>query len=196
PALAALRQQVVDRYGPTFLTERAETLRRRLAALDRAEVPDPPLGASVDETGAPAYGFARRYRDTLTALTALEVLATARPVRPEVTITAAAQELRLDADEALRVQRLSDALTASLVRLIDSPRPDWGFPLLLGMARLATLARTRASGQWVFLDAYPPNAAVIERARVPARPEMIGAMLTDAQSTLDVARGRLWSAAR
>ena len=196
PALAALRQQVIDRYGPTFLTERAETLRRRLAALDRAEVPDPPLGASVDETGAPAYGFARRYRDTLTALTALEVLETARPLRPEVTITAAANALRLDADEALRVQRLSGALTASLVRLLDSPRPDWGFPLLLGMARLATLARTHESGQWVFLDAFSRNADVIERARVPGRPELIAAMLTDAQSALDIARGRLSSAVR
>jgi len=196
PALLALRQQILETYGPTFLTERADTLRRRLAALDRPDVSEPALGAPVDEAPAPAYGVGRRYRDTLTALTALEVLATARPLRPEVTITAAAQELRLDADDALRVQRLSDALTASLVRLIDSPRPDWGFPLLLGMARLATLERTRASGQWVFLDAFPPNAAVIERARVPGRPEMIGAMLTDAQSTLDVARGRLWSAAR
>ena len=159
-------------------------------------MPDPPLGASVDETGAPAYGFARRYRDTLTALTALEVLETARPLRPEVTITAAANALRLDADEALRVQRLSGALTASLVRLLDSPRPDWGFPLLLGMARLATLARTHESGQWVFLDAFSRNADVIERARVPGRPELIATMLTDAQSALDIARGRLSSAVR
>jgi hypothetical protein len=196
PVLVALRQRVVDRYGPTFLTERVETLRRRLAALDRPEPPEPPLDASVDETPAPAYGFARRYRDTLTALTALEVLATARPLRPDVTLSAATEELRLDGDEALRVERLSGALTTSLVRLLDSPRPDWGFPLLLGMARLATLARTHESGRWVFLDAFSRNAEVITRARVPERPELISAMLTDAQSALDIARGRLSSAVR
>ncbi|HEY3097798.1 MAG TPA: hypothetical protein VGL14_02760 [Methylomirabilota bacterium] len=196
PALLALRQQVVDKYGPTFLTERAETLRRHLAALNRPEAPEPPLGASIEETPAPAYGVARRYRDTLTALAALEVLATARPLRPEVTITAAAEELRLDADDALRVQRLSDALTASLVRLLDSPRPDSGFPLLLGMARLAALARTHESGQWVFLDAFARHAEVIERARVPRRPQLMAAMLIDAQSALDIARGRLSSTVR
>src|SRR5204862_1916812 len=112
PAPPAPRQRGDDRYGPTSRTERAETLRRRLAALDRAEVPDPPLGASVDETGAPAYGFARRYRDTLTALTALEVLETARPLRPEVTITARANALRLDAGEARRAPRRTGAPTA------------------------------------------------------------------------------------
>jgi len=196
PTLLALRQRVLDTYGAKFLTDRVETLRRRLAALERPEVPEEPLVASVDETPAPTYGFSRRYHDALTALIAVEVLATARPLRPDVTITAAAQELRLDADEALRLRGLSDALAASLVRLLDSPRPDWGFPLLLGMARLVTLERTRESRQWVFLDGFPRSAEVIERARVARRPEAIGAMLSDAHSALDVARARLASRLR
>jgi hypothetical protein len=192
PALLALRQRVLETYGATFLTERADTLRRRLAALDRPAVPGPPLATS-DETPAPTYGFSRRYRDTLTALAAVEVLATARPVRADVTITAAAEELRLDADEAERLRGLSDALAASLVRLLESSRPDWGFPLLLGMARLATLERTRESGQWVFLDGFPRNAQVIEPARAARRPEVIGAMLSDARAALQAARARLAS---
>jgi len=64
------------------------------------------------------------------------------------------------------------------------------------VARLATLARTHESGQWVFLDAFSRNADVIERARVPGRSELIATMLTDAQSALDIARGRLSSAVR
>lgn len=196
PALLALRQRALDTYGVKFLTERVETLRRRLSALDPREVPEHPPGTSVDETPAAGYGFSRRYRDTLTALTALEVLATARPLRSEITITAAAKELRLSADDALRLRGLSDALAASLVRLLDSPRPDWGFPLLLGMARLAALERTRESQQWVFLDVFPRNAEVIERGRVARRPELIGALLGDAHSALEVARVRLASRLR
>src|SRR5213083_3807904 len=57
PALLALRQRVLDTHGANFLTERVETLRRRLATLDGPEVPEPPRGASVDETPSPAYGF-------------------------------------------------------------------------------------------------------------------------------------------
>ena len=191
PALLALRQRVLDTYGVNFLTERVEALRRRLSTLDPPEVPEHPAEISVDETPAAAYGFSRRYRDTLTALTALHVLATARPLRPEVTITAAAKELSLSADDARRLRTLSDTLATSLVRLLDSPRPDWGFPLLLGMARLAALERTRESQQWVFLDVFPRAAEVIERARVARRPELIGAVLGDAQFALEAARGRL-----
>ena len=191
PALLALRQRVVDTYGAAFLTERVEALRRRLAALDPRQVPAQRAEISVDEAPAAAYGFSRRYRDTLTALTALEVLATARPLRPEVTITAAATELSLGADDAQRLRTLSDTLATSLVRLLESPRPDWGFPLLLGMARLAALERTRESQQWVFLDVFPPNAQVVERARMARRPELIGAVLDDAHSSLEVAHTRL-----
>src|SRR5207245_9130861 len=125
-----------------------------------------------------------------------EVLATARPLRPEATITAAGEELRLREDEASRLAELSDALAASLVRLLDSRRPDWGFPLFLGMARLAALERTRESGQWVCRDAFPPDAEVIERARVSTRSEVISAMLRDARTELEVARVRLVSRLR
>src|SRR5207253_8563680 len=132
----------------------------------------------------------------LTALTALDVLATARPLRSEVTITAAANELSLSADDARRLRKLSDTLATSLVRLLDSRRPDWGFPLFLGMARLAALERTRESGQWVFLDAFPPDAEVIERARVSTSSEVISAMLHDARTELEVGRVRLVSRLR
>ena len=196
PALLALRQRVLDTYGATFLTERVEALRRRLSALDPPQVPEHRAEISVDETPAAAYGFARRYRDTLTALTALDVLATARPLRSDVTITAPAEELSLSADDALGLRKLSDTLATSLVRLLDSSRPDWGFALLLGMARLAALERTRESQQWVFLDVFPRNADVIERARVARRPELIGAVLGDAHSALELARVRLASRLR
>ena len=196
PALLGLRRRVVDTYGASFLAERVEALRRRLATLDPQGAPERTLEVSLDEPPAPAYGFPRRYRDTLTALAALEVLATARPLRPEATITAAGEELRLRENEASRLAELSDALAASLVRLLDSRRPDWGFPLVLGMARLAALERTRESGQWVFLDAFPPDAEVIERAHVSPRSEVISAMLRDARTELEVARVRLVSRLR
>src|SRR5439155_608249 len=110
PALLGLRRRVVDTYGASFLAERAQALRRRLATLDPQRAPARTLEVSLDEPPAPAYGFPRRYRDTLTALAALEVLATARPLRPEATITAAGDELRLRENEASRLAELQRAL--------------------------------------------------------------------------------------
>jgi len=193
PALLALRQRVLATYGASFLGARAEELRQRLGALDPQEAPEGTPPVSADETPAPAYRFPQRYRDTLTALAALEVLGAARPLLPEATITAASEELRLREDEARVLPRLVDALAASLVRLLDSSRPDWGFALLLGMARLAALERTGESGRWVFLDGFPEEVAVIGRTRWARRPELVSAMLRDAHAELDAARSRLVS---
>ena len=84
---------------------------------------------------APAYEFPQRYRDALTALAALETLATARPLLPEATMTAGEEELRLREDEAVILPRLSDALAASLVRLVASRRPDHTAPVYVRSTR-------------------------------------------------------------
>jgi hypothetical protein len=191
PSLAALRRRVLETYGSAVFTERRAALLGRLAALDPRVVSGPALPGSGAEVPAPAYEFPQRYRDTLTALVALEVLSAARPLGPAATITAVGEELRVHEDDALMLAPLSEALSVSLVRLLDSRRPDWGFPLLLGLARLAALERTRASGQWVFLDAFPPDAEVIARPRVAERPEVMAAMLRAARAEMDAARARL-----
>ncbi len=191
PALLALRQRVVDAYGPEFLAKRMDALRRRLGTLD----PDPEGSGTIEMAGEeippPTYPVAHRYRDTLTALTALEVLAAARLLAPDAVIATASEELRLRGPEAAIVTAMSDALGRSLVRLLDSRRPDWGFPLLVGMARLAALERTRASGRWVFLDGFAPDSERIERTRVAERPALVAVMLGDARAALGQARERL-----
>src|SRR5262249_2072766 len=59
--------------------------------------------------------------------------------------------------ERARLPALADALADRLVALLDSPRPDRGVALLLGMARLAPPQRTRAAGRGIPLDAFPPH---------------------------------------
>jgi hypothetical protein len=193
PALVALRQRVRDAYGADFLPRRLEAIRQRLGALDFRLQPDTTADISEDEITAPRYDFPQRYLDTLSALTALQILTAAQPLLPRTTITADSVELRLREDEAHSLPQLAGALAASLVRLLDSRRPDWGFSLLLGMARLAALDRTRESGRWVFLDAFPSNADVTEQTPVAGAARTIITALRDAEADLDVARGRLFS---
>lgn len=191
PALLALHQRVLDAYGVDFFTERRSALLGRLAAIEPELGPAPAIDVAGGEAPVLAYEFPQRYRDTLTALVALEVLTTGRPLRPEATITAAGAELALREDDAATLVQLSERLAAALVRLIDSRRPDWGYPLLLGMARLVALERTRASGQWVFLDPFPPDGDVIGLHRVSRHPEVLAAMLRDARAELEAARVRI-----
>src|SRR4029453_18266460 len=86
---------------------------------------------------------------------------------------------------------LARSLEASLVRLVRSSRPDWGFPLLVGMARLASLEEWRRLGRWVLLDLFPADAAVVPVAAVRRRSQATRALLDEARRDFATARVRL-----
>jgi hypothetical protein len=188
--LLALRQRVLDTYGAGFLAERRAELVERLARLDPSPVRNP-LRVAAEQVPAPTYEFPQRYRDTLTALVAVGTLASPGALSASATITSSDEALTVRDDEAVLLPQLSEALGASLVRLVDSRRPDRGFPLLLGMARLVALERTRASGQWVLVDSSPLVHQEIGSTRTALKPEAIARIRGAARSDLDAALGKL-----
>src|SRR5215475_6558364 len=154
PDLAALRSRVRAVYGEEVLDRRIDQLHTRLAELDPAalDLPEPP---STELPPVPTYSFPQRYRDLVTALAALEILRDARPLAPGALVPS------LDFREADLVvaERLSDALSGALVRLVGSERPDGGSALLVGMARLAALAESLRQNRWIVVDGFPADAA-------------------------------------
>ncbi len=174
PALAHLRERVAQTHGARFVTDAMDRVVQALRALD---------------PGAP--GFAERYQDGLTALRALEVLRDARPLRVDAYAGGGSAGPALDSRETEAVATLSEALEAGLVRLIQSTRPDWGFPLLVGMARLAALDESRRLGRWMLLDVFPADAVVISAEQLARRPAMTRELLDEARGDFVVARARL-----
>lgn len=174
PALTALRDRVAQAYGPRFVPDAMNRIQRELLDLDPA-----------------AQGFSDRYRDGITALLALEVLRDARPLRADSYAGGAADGPALESAELDAIATLSDALESSLIRLLHSSRPDWGFPLLVGMARLAALDQSRGTGRWLFLDAFPGDAVVIPPEEVARRPVMTRQLLEEATADFAIARARV-----
>ena len=168
PPLARLRERVTAMHGADVLERSMRRIRDELSELRPDPEPDAPAPLVADRFAPSRYGFAGRYRDHVLALLALETLASARPLRPG-SLTGAALPA-LTQDDAGVVERLAAMLETSLARLVQSRRPDWGFPLLLGMARLIALDETRRSGRWVVLDATPADATVIRRERLLGQP--------------------------
>ena len=162
PAIDALRARVVARFGPEFIADRIADLTTRLAAL---EPEGPPSTVATDEEiRPPAYAFSARFNDMSQALAALDVLDGARHLRPDA-IRSGSAELPLKPGEAARLTRLADALEDSLVRLLDTTRPDWGLSMLLGMARLIAMRETVETAHWRFLDSFPVDATVLPAIR-------------------------------
>jgi len=192
PALAALRARIDERYGADFVARLTDDLQARLAALD-PEAPRPaPAADGEDRLLPPSYTFSERFRDTSQALAALDVLRGPRPLRPDAVLSAMPIPLR--DGEALAVAKLADALEESLVRLLETPRPDWGLTLLLGMARLTALRETVETGHWTVLDAFPADATVLPPSRVARRRARMTAIREENRAAFEEARDALLEA--
>jgi len=191
PALARLRQRVEEIYGDDFVVRSMERIRGELGKLAPDLHRDAPAPLSADRFAARASGFSQRYRDGVLALLALDVLGLARPLRPESTADDGAGGPALEGDDAEVVERLAGALESSLIRLLHSRRPDWGFPLLIGMARLIALGETLQTGRWVFLDAWSDGAPVIAPERLLRDPAFARGVVERASADFESARAHL-----
>jgi hypothetical protein len=191
PSVLALRDRIATLYGPDFLRRRLEGVQQQIERLDPQDIEPPSPDVSAERAPAPVYGFAQRYKDALLAERALEVLQTARPLRPGSYIQAGYAEIALSDGEREVVEDLAEALAASLVRLVRSDRPDWGAALMVGLARLAALEKTRRSGSWVLLDVFAVDAPRLTQDRLAKQPELGQALLGEGRADFEQARSQL-----
>jgi hypothetical protein len=152
PPLAALRARMEERHGPDFLRAKADEIRARLRALQPSGFDPKSIVLSEDRFSPAGYSYAGRCADLTLALAALDILDRGLPVRAGALLRPSFPEFRLNSAEAEELANFRRRLEADLLRLIDSDRPDWGFPLLIGMARLIALDASIASGRLVFLN--------------------------------------------
>ncbi len=173
PPLAQLKQALAEKYGPGFLAEKRQRLWRQLQALK--PVPPMPVDDLAEDRFQPnSPSFSEQYRHALLNLAALDVLAAERPVRPHALLTLGLPAGILTDQASRRLQHFQQALFDDLIALMQSQRGDWGYPLLVGMARLQALAQSVAQNRWVVLDRSSPVSRTQETLpgigthRVPA----------------------------
>jgi len=166
-ALVALRERVKATHGADALPRAMRRVRAELNRL-RPDAPRPVPPLAADRFAPVQDGLVQPYRDGVLLLLALQALDEALPLRPGSLAPGDLPEL--SADDAELVQTLAAALQSELVRLVASERPDRGFALLLGLARLIALDESARAGRWLVLDATPAASVVIgrERLRDPA----------------------------
>jgi hypothetical protein len=78
--------------------------------------------------------------------------------------------------------------TADLVHLLASSRPDAGFALLIGMARLGALERSVATERLVVLDGFPAHPRELPAAIVRRHEGELRAILAERRAELARAR--------
>jgi hypothetical protein len=169
PRLLALRDRIEAERGPTYLATRIAEFETALTRL--APTLEPPTPEIVDRDTRPAsrYGFSDRYRDLSAKVLALRALENAMPVRPSAKRMPTREMDDLGAAERDQIRAFEDQLESRLTELVVSMRPDWGYALLLGMARLETLRESRERGRWIVLDTVPDGSNFLSQRSVRRR---------------------------
>ena len=186
--LIALRERIEALQGPDFLARRAVEVERTLAALEPGGAAAGDSALSADRYPDVPVSFSRRVEDALAARLALELLARPVPLAPQA-LARGWQTLPLTAAEIDRLRQASADLREQTARLASSRREDFGYPLLLGMARLAALETSLRTQRLALLDAYPTQSPTIE-FRAPRRAHLAD-LLAESRADLDRARERL-----
>jgi hypothetical protein len=190
-AAHALRQRVLDTYGPDAIRARIEQVRAELAQLSPAGFAPPSDDVPADGQPDFSYPFSRRYLDLLTASAALRALERALPLRPGSYWSTTDRSFDLDATARRRLAAWGDRLTDALVRLVRSDRPDWGFAFLVGMARLEALHASGETGRLVLLDVFPSEPETIPRSEVRRHRDALVRLRDDVHDDFMRSRARL-----
>ena len=165
-SIARLAGRVAAAYGDTFLTRKNNETLHSLKAL--RPVYDLPADVfSEDRFRTADYSFSERYTNHLTVLAALRVLALGLPLREGVLLRPEGADFHLNQAETQCLNNYKGLLENQLLGLLRGNHPDWGFPLLLGMARLIALDESIASGHLVFLNLAKPRGTTDEAVVVP-----------------------------
>ncbi|MEQ1779587.1 MAG: hypothetical protein ABL863_13685 [Nitrosomonas sp.] len=177
--LGMLRRKIEQYYGQNYLSRRSEQITKQIKLLTPS---DWPLGQSmlaIDQFPPAIDSFAERYTDHLKGLVAIKVLMEERMLRPDAFL------LTLEAvtpEEKEALERLRDQLMLSLVKSIHSRRPDWGYAVLVNIARLAAIDMTLQLDQWVFVDDFGMDSEWISADELAQYAEPMQIQIDDALS--------------
>jgi len=188
PALELLREQVGYTHGNDYLTRRSDDLRAEIEALTVDVSPHRIPTFAPDLIPAARAGFSDRYGELLLAWLAVEVLRTGACPRATTLRTSEDPAFQLSDEEIHRLRTLAENLRTDVVRLLGSRRPDVGFPLLVGMARLAALERSAASGRLVVLDGFPEHPQELPSGTVRRYQHVLRAILAERRDEFARAR--------
>lgn len=179
-----LRQSLDEYYGRDFLDARVRQLTAQIRQLKPHHATDSPPRLTSGRFPERRYSFARQYQDLLTNLLALNVLKQARPLTVGLIKAGDVNIPSLSKAEIEALTKLRSRLHDSLLRLLDSERPDWGYAVLVNCARLIALDSSIEKGQFFVIDTLSGADGAHTELNSPEYRDIILRHLSDTLSNL------------
>ena len=179
-----LRQEIAQRFGAEFLSATRDELAQKLSHL-------PDAGPDQAFTLTP-------YREQLELFEAVSVLEARRGVNPAALISVPCghgnvKTCRLTPRETESLKQWAAFFKKSVFTLLESRRPDRGFPLMLATARFLAVQRSIEHGVLFVLDSFPVDAATVNPVLEAGSRKTLEEVSDRARKRLDEQRVRLFS---
>jgi len=183
-----LRQKVEQRYGLDFLQRRRATVESQIKALTPSHWPAIKSDLDGEKFPSPIYSFTEKYSDSLTALFAIKALIDALPLQADALLRTNLPDFKISEAERRVLQGLRDDLETSLVKAIDSNRPDWGYAVLVNMARYIAIDASLQSGYWVFINDFAEDSERLRPDQYLDHNDQIRILTDDTKAALNQIR--------
>lgn len=179
--IEVLRKKIEQHYGQDYLLHSREQITARIKSLTPSPWPATKPILSKDNFPPVIHSFADHYEDYLTGLVAIKVFLEEPPLRPDAFFVS---PMRVTSEEKAVLERLRDQMSISLLKSINSQRPDWGYAVLVNLARIMAVDQSLQSGHWVFIDDFGIDSEWLSAEQFAQYPEQMQTQINDAKTNL------------
>jgi hypothetical protein len=185
-----LRKKIEQNHGQDYLLHRRVQITTDIKTLTPSHWLAAPSILSQDNFPPAVNSFADSYEDYLTGLVAIKVLVERQPLSHDAYFIT---HESVTPEEMEALERLRDQMTSSLLKSVTAKRPDWGYAVLVNMARFVAVELSLQLGHWVFIDDFDTDSEWISTDQFARFTEQMQTQINDAQTNLIQARKALLS---
>ncbi len=178
PLIGLLRKKIEAQYGQDYLSKRREQITAHIKVLTPSHWPAVSSVLSADNFPPVINSFADSYTDYLTGLAAIKVLVEEQSLQSDAFFVTRES---VTPEEKKVLATLRDQLALSLLKSVNSGRPDWGYAVLVNLARYIAVEQSLQSGRWVFIDDFAVDSEWISTDQFVEQAEPIQTQINDAQ---------------
>lgn len=186
-----LRQRIGQRYGQNFLSRKKADIKEKILRLNPTQWNVRGLELSYNKYPPMVYPLSSRYVDLLTGFLALKVLEEARPLAAHTYSIPKEPDFELTGDQLAVLGSYQEKLLNSVVQLLKSERPEWGFAVMVNTARLIALGKSMELGRLVVIDTFESGSLGIEAKSFGEYAIQIQSLLREAQDGFHKAKIRI-----
>jgi hypothetical protein len=187
-SIERLREKVERRYGINFLQRRRQQAESQIEALSPTRWAALNSDWAGEDFSGPLYSFTEKCADALSGFFAIKVFIEAMPLQPGALLQMHQPLFKITEIEKRELQTLRQNLEIRLIKAFDSNRPDWGYAVLINLARIIAIDVSLQSGYWAFIDDFADNSEKISPDQYLKHYSDLRILIRDARKNLNKLR--------